>query len=78
MRVISKKIVREDIVSRLPGVVPSIMDSWSIPPLYKCGVNGENEIFYSRKDAEERASESMSVTSSIITPSTTHNGFEEP
>ena len=40
MKVISKKISYESLWSKLPGVIPSITDYWSISPLYGCNIHG--------------------------------------
>ena len=65
MRVISKKISYDNLISRLPGVITSIMDSWEIPDLYGC-VNGENkEVFYSYDSAVNRAHE-YNINSSLL------------
>lgn len=57
MRVISKKISYNDLISRLPGVIPSIMDSWEITQLGKCINNDAAEKYYSYSQAVKRASE---------------------
>jgi len=56
MKVIHKKISLNDLKSRLPGIIPSLVDFWKIPYLYSCGKNVE-EKFYSYRDAVKRASE---------------------
>ena len=58
MRVISKKISYDSLISRIPGIIPSIMNSWKIPQLYKNCINNDNgEVFYSYSSAVKRASE---------------------
>ncbi len=57
MKVISKTISYDDLVSRFPGVVPSIMDYWEIPSIYYCGSSTEREKYYSYQVAVKRASE---------------------
>lgn len=58
MRVISKKIVYDSLTSKVPGIIPSIMNSWTIPPLYaNCGKTQEGEVYYSHDTAIKRASE---------------------
>ena len=55
MRHIDIKISYDGVKSRLPGVIPSIVDSWSIPPLYNCGIKEDGETFYSYPAAVRRA-----------------------
>ena len=58
MRVISKKISYNGLTSKLPGIIPSIMNSWEIPPLYNCGKYEEGgETFFSHESAVKRASQ---------------------
>lgn len=55
MRHIDIKISYDGLKSRIPGVIPSIVDSWTIPPLYNCGTKKEGETLYSYPAAVRRA-----------------------
>lgn len=55
MRVISKKLSYNGLVSRVPGVVPSIMDSWKITNIGNC--IDTDETYYSYSQAVNRAAE---------------------
>lgn len=57
MKVIHKKISLSSLRSRLPGIVPSLVDFWKIPSLYSCGNVVGEEKFYSYSEAVKRASE---------------------
>ena len=57
MRVISKKIVYDSLSSKLPGIIPSIMNSWTIPPIYSCGEHKDGETYYSHETAIKRAAQ---------------------
>ena len=65
MRVISKKISYDNLISRLPGVITSIMDSWEIPDLYGCVDGNNKEVFYSYDSAVNRAHE-YNINSSLL------------
>ena len=66
MRVISKKISYDSLTSKIPGIIPSIMDSWKIPQLYQNCINvNEAERFYSYTSAVKRASEYNINTSQL-------------
>lgn len=57
MRVIHKKISYNDFISRVPGVIPSIKDTWNIPDLYVCNNNVGGEKYYDYEKAVDRARE---------------------
>lgn len=65
MRIVSKKISYDDLVSKVPGVTPSIVDSWNIPLLYSCG-NEIEETYYSYSSAVKRAREYNVSPSELI------------
>jgi len=57
MRHINIKISYDSFKSRLPGVIPSLVDSWSIPSLYMCDTSSTTETYYSHSTAIKRALE---------------------
>ena len=57
MRIISTKISLDSLTSKLPGIIPSIMNSWSLPPLFNCGNYDSNEKYYNYTSAVKRAAE---------------------
>ena len=56
MKVVSKKFSYDDLVSKVPGVIPSIVDSWNVPFLYTCDKK-DWETYYSYSSAVKRARE---------------------
>ena len=66
MKVISKTISYDDLQSKLPGVIPSIVDTWSIPEIYICNSSVGNESFYSYGSAVKRAAEYNINSSELV------------
>ena len=57
MKVISKTISYDNLLSRLPSVVPAIADYWEFSKLYTCTNTDETEKYYSYSSAVKRAYE---------------------
>lgn len=57
MKIISTKISYDDLISKLPGIIPSIVNYWSLPQLYNCGNYMEGEKYYNHSSAVKRAYE---------------------
>lgn len=51
MKVISRKFTYDDFVSRVPGILPAIKDSWMIPSFYNCNSDSEDEEFFNYDNA---------------------------
>ena len=66
MRHIDIKISFNDIKSKLPGNIPSLVDFWEIPQLYKCGTKTNKEKFYNFDSALKKARE-YNINSAEIT-----------
>ena len=58
MRVISRKIYLDELVSRIPGSIPSIKDAWTVPSVYvSCEGKTEANVHYSYSSAVREAAE---------------------
>ena len=66
MRVKSIRISRDNLCSRLPGVIPSLVDSWSLPKInMNCGNEIDVNTFYSYSSAVSKAAE-YGISSSLL------------
>lgn len=74
MRVISKKISYDDLISRVPGVIPSIVDSWTVPYVNSCN-NAEEKAYYSYDSAVVAASQ-YNINSSELKHNTEFMNFD--
>ena len=53
MKVIIKSITRSDFTSKMPGVIPSIMDSWHMPSIpFKCSEDAFNRKYFTYEEAK--------------------------
>ena len=56
MRVISRKIYLDELVSRIPGSIPSVKDAWTVPSAYvSCEDKTEAKVHYSYSSAVREA-----------------------
>ena len=56
MRVISKKICLDELVSKIPGSIPSIKDAWTVQSAYtSCDGSTEPEVYYTYSEAVRNA-----------------------
>ena len=74
MRVISKTISYDDLISRVPGVIPSIIDSWTVPYVGNCSNSTEDGVYYSYNLAVRKARE-YNVNPSEISYGTEFTNF---
>ena len=66
MKVKSIVISRDSICSRLPGVVPCLVDSWSLPKInVNCGTEIDVNTFYEYSSAVSKAAE-YGLSSSLL------------
>lgn len=65
MKVISKTISKNEFISRKNGVIPSLVDEWTMPSAYICSGETEKYIFNTYDSAVERINE-LGLSSSLL------------
>jgi len=66
MRVIKKIIARDDLISKIPGIIPSIKDSWKLPSFIKDCSNIEGEVFFDFDEALKKIDDYGLKSSSLV------------